>query len=128
MRLTFLAALGFGALVVLAHGGVSVVNTFVVLRAVEARADLVATQRLRARSPLTLDFIGVVDQNIPVGTVVGVAVDFLRGLRKLAIGDGLRQPSVLTVVFQVGITVWSAIDCMGPLVQYNNHAGREMEF
>ena len=101
MRLTFLAALGFGALVVLAHGGVSVVNTFVVLRAVEARADLVATQRLRALSPLTLDFIGVVDQNIPVGTVVGVTVDFLPGVRELEIGDGVRPPSLLTVVFQV---------------------------
>ena len=101
MRHTFLAALVFGAFVVLAHGGVCVVNTFVVLRAVEARADLVATQRLRALSPLTLDFIGVVDQNIPVGTVVRVAVDFLRGVRQLAIGDGLRPPFVLTVVFQV---------------------------
>ena len=101
IRLTLLAALVFGAFVVLAHGGVCVVNTFVVLRAVEGRADLVATQRLRALSPLTLDFIGVVDQNIPVGTVVRVAVDFLRGVRQLAIGDGLRPPLVLTVVFQV---------------------------
>ena len=69
--------------------------------AVDCRTDLVATQRRCALSPLTLDFIGVVDQNIPVGTVVRVAVDFLRGVRQLAIGDGLRPPLVLTVVFQV---------------------------
>ena len=40
--LTLLAALVFGALVVLAHGTVSVVDQLVVLRAVEAGAHLVA--------------------------------------------------------------------------------------
>ena len=66
-----------------------------------ARAHRVAELRLSALPPLTLDFIVVVDRNTPVGTVVGVAVDFLPGVRQIAIGDGLRPPSMVTVAVQI---------------------------
>ena len=74
-RLTLLAALFFGALGVLAHGGVRVVHRFIVLRAVVARADLVAALRLLALAIFTFLMVGVVDQGVAVGTFVGVAVD-----------------------------------------------------
>ena len=53
-RLTLLAALFFGALGVLAHGGVRVVHRFIVLRAVVARADLVACLLYTSPSPRDL--------------------------------------------------------------------------
>ena len=74
-RLTLLAALFFGALGVLAHGGVRVVHRFMIHRAVVARADLVAALRLLALAIFTFLVVGVVDQSVAVGTFVGVAVD-----------------------------------------------------
>ena len=70
-----MAALVFGALVVLAHGGVRVVHRFIVLWAVVAGADLVAAFRLLALAILAFLVVGVVDQGVAVGTLVGVAVD-----------------------------------------------------
>ena len=90
MRLTFLAALVFGALVVFAHGGVSVVNKIVVLGAVEARADQGAALGLLALAPLTLDVFSVVDENVVVGAFKGVAVDLRGGVQRITIGASWR--------------------------------------
>ena len=60
-RLTLFAALFFGALGVLANGGVRVVHRFIVLRAVVARADLVAALGLLALAVLAFLVVGVVD-------------------------------------------------------------------
>ena len=60
-RLTFFAALFFGALGILAHGGVRVVHGFIVLRAVVARADLVAALGLLALAIVAFLVVGVVD-------------------------------------------------------------------
>ena len=72
-HITLLAALFFGALGVLAHGRVRVVHQFIVLRAVVARADLVAALRLLALAIFTFLVVGVVDQGVAVRTFVGVA-------------------------------------------------------
>ena len=56
-----MAALFFGALGVLAHGGVRVVHRFIVLRAVVAGADLVAALGLLALAILAFLVVGVVD-------------------------------------------------------------------
>ena len=87
-RLTLFAALFFGALGVLAHGRVRVVHRFIVLRAVVARADLVAALGRFALARLALDVVGFVDQSVTVGTVVGVAVDSLRGTKRIIIARG----------------------------------------
>ena len=63
--LTLLAALFFGALVVLAHGTVSAVDQLVVFRAVKAGAHLLAALGLLAFSVLALYVVGVVDQSVP---------------------------------------------------------------
>ena len=62
--LTLLAALVFGALVVLAHGTVGVVHELVVFRAVVAGANLVAALGLLAFPVLALLMVGVVDQSV----------------------------------------------------------------
>ena len=60
-HLTLLAALLFGALGILAHGGVRVVHRFIVLRAIVARADLVAALGLLALAIVAFLVVGVVD-------------------------------------------------------------------
>ena len=77
--LTLLAALFFGALVVLAHGRVRVIDELVVLRAVVAGAHLLAALGLLAFPVLTLHVVRVVDQSVPRRTLDGVAVDRVCG-------------------------------------------------
>ena len=95
--LTRLTALVFGALIVFAHGRVRVVHRFVVIRAVVAGADLVAALGLLAFAPRALDVIGFVDQSVTVGTVVGVAVDPLRGMKRVPFERGWRPSQTLRV-------------------------------
>ena len=92
IRLTLFAALVFGTFVVLAHSGVGVVNKFIVLRAVETRADQVAALGRLALAPLTLDVFGVVDENVVVGAFEGVAVDLRRGVKRIPLVGGWRVP------------------------------------
>ena len=80
----------FGAVVDLAHCGVSVVNFFVVVRAVEGREDQVVAQGRVALAPLTLDIFSVVDENVVLGAFKGVAVDFRGGLQRIKIGASWR--------------------------------------
>ena len=70
-----LAALVGGATGVVAFDLVRATLQLVVLRAVVARADLVAALRLVALAIFTFLVVGVVDQGVAVGTFVGVAVD-----------------------------------------------------
>ena len=70
-----LAALVGGAPGVVAFDLVRATLQLVVLRAVVARADLVAALRLVALAIFTFLVVGVVDQGVAVGTFVGVAVD-----------------------------------------------------
>ena len=70
-----LAALVGGAPGVVAFDLVIATLQLVVLRAVVARADLVAALRLLALAIFTFLVVGVVDQGVAVGTFVGVAVD-----------------------------------------------------
>ena len=55
------------------------VHRFVIIRAVVARADLVAALGLLALAPHTRDIFSVVDENVVVGAFKGVAVDLRRG-------------------------------------------------
>ena len=82
----------FGAVVDLAHCGVSVVNFFVVVRAVEGREDQVVAQGRVALAPLTLDIFSVVDQDVVVGAFKGVAVYRRREVKQKSIGAGWRAP------------------------------------
>ena len=75
MQLTRLATLVCAATGVFAHCGVRVVYRFMVLRAVVARADLVAALGRLALAILTFLLVGHVDHSVTVGTVVGVAVN-----------------------------------------------------
>ena len=59
---------------VFAHRGVRVVHRFVVLSAAEAGADFVAAHRRLALAILTFLLVGLIDQSVPIGTAVGVAV------------------------------------------------------
>ena len=61
MRLTLLAALGVGTRGLLAQGGISVVHMFVEVRAVEARAGIVAALRTLAKVPRARGRIGLLD-------------------------------------------------------------------
>ena len=70
-----LAALVGGAPGVVAFDLIIATLQLVVLRAVVARADLVAALRLLALAIFTFLVVGVVDQGVAVGTFVGVAVD-----------------------------------------------------
>ena len=70
-----LAALVGGAPGVVAFDLVIATLQLVVLRAVVARADLVAALRLLALAIFTFLVVGVADQGVAVGTFVGVAVD-----------------------------------------------------
>ena len=70
-----LAALVGGAPGVVAFDLVIATLQVVVLRAVIARADLVAALGLLALAIFTFLVVGVVDQGVAVGTFVGVAVD-----------------------------------------------------
>ena len=70
-----LAALVGGAPGVVAFDLVIAIFQLVVLRAVDARADLVAALGLLALAIFTFLVVGVVDQGVAVGTFVGVAVD-----------------------------------------------------
>ena len=70
-----LAALVGGAPGVVAFDLVRATLQLVVLRAVVARADLVAALRLVALAIFTFLVVGVVDKCVAVGTFVGVAVD-----------------------------------------------------
>ena len=70
-----LAALVGGAPGVVAFDLVIATLQLVVLRAVVARADLVAALRLLALAIFTFLVVGVVDQGVAVRTFVGVAVD-----------------------------------------------------
>ena len=70
-----LAALVGGAPGVVAFDLVIATLQLVVLRAVVARADLVAALRLLALAIFTFLVVGIVDQGVAVGTVVGVTVD-----------------------------------------------------
>ena len=72
-----LAALVGGAPGVVAFDLVIATLQLVVLRAVVARADLVAALRLLALAIFTFLVVGVVDQGVAVGTFVGVAVDLV---------------------------------------------------
>ena len=92
IRLTLLAAPVFRAFAVLTHSGVGVVNKFIVLWAVETRADQVAALGRLALDPLTLDVFGVVDENVVVGAFEGVAVDLRRGVKRIPIVGGWRVP------------------------------------
>ena len=67
------------------------------VRADVARADLVAALGLLALAPLALDVVGFVDQSVTVGTVVGVAVDSLRGTKRIVIGRDWRPSQMLRV-------------------------------
>ena len=92
IRLTLLAALVFGAFVVLAHSRVGVVNKFIVLRAVETRADQVAALGRLALAPLTLDVFDVDYENLEVGAFKGIPVDLRRGVKRIPIVGGRRVP------------------------------------
>ena len=81
-----------GAFVVLARSCVGVLDKFIVLRAVEARADQVAALRRLALAPLTLDVFGVVDENVVVGAFEGIAVDLRRAVKRITIVAGWRAP------------------------------------
>ena len=70
-----LAALVGGAPGVVAFDLVIAIFQLVVLRAVDARADLVAALGLLALAIFTFLVVGVVNQGVAVGTFVGVAVD-----------------------------------------------------
>ena len=70
-----LAALVGGAPGVVAFDLVIATLQVVVLRAVIARADLVAALGLLALAIFTFLVVGVVDQGVAVGTFVGVTVD-----------------------------------------------------
>ena len=70
-----LAALVGGAPGVVAFDLIIATLQLVVLRAVVARADLVAALRLLALAIFTFLVVGVADQGVAVGTFVGVAVD-----------------------------------------------------
>ena len=74
-KLILLATLVCAATGVFAHCGLRVVYRFMVLRAVVARADLVAALGRLALAILTFLLVGHVDQRVAVGTVVGVAVN-----------------------------------------------------
>ena len=80
MGISLFAAQTFGALIALAHSGVCVIDKLVTLRAGATRADLVEALTLFALAPATLDVIGVANQGVTVGVLVGVAVDLLRGV------------------------------------------------
>ena len=73
------------------------VHRFVVVRSVVARAHIVAALGLLALAPLALDVVGFVDQSVTVGTVVGDAVDSLRGMERIVIGRGWRPSQMLRV-------------------------------
>ena len=75
MQLTRLATLVCAATGVFTHRGVRVVYRFIILRAVVARADLVAALGHLALAILTFLLVGHVDQSVTVGTVVGAAVN-----------------------------------------------------
>ena len=90
VSLTLLAAPVFRAFVVLTHSGVGVVNKFIVLWAVETRADQVAALGRLALAPLTLDVFSVVDENVVVGAFKGVAVDLRGGVQRITIGASWR--------------------------------------
>ena len=96
MRLTLLAALGVGALGMLAQGGTSVVHMFVVVRAVEARAGIVAALRSLANVPRALGRSGFLDQCVTVGTAEGAAF-FLQGVKRIVIGRDWRPSLMLQV-------------------------------
>ena len=70
-----LAALVGGAPGVVAFYLVVATLQLVVLRALVARADLVAALGLLALAIFAFLVVGVVDQSVAVGTFVGVAVD-----------------------------------------------------
>ena len=70
-----LAALVGGAPGVVAFDLIIATLQLVVLRAVVARADLVAALRLLALAIFTFLVVGVADQGVAVGTFVGVTVD-----------------------------------------------------
>ena len=70
-----LAALVGGAPGVVAFYLVVATLQLVVLRALVARADLVAALGLLALAIFAFLVVGVVDQGVAVGTFVGVAVD-----------------------------------------------------
>ena len=71
---TFFAALVFGALRALAHGGVVVVYQGVALRAVVVGADLLAALGLLALAVVAPHVLGVVDQSVTVRAVARAAV------------------------------------------------------
>ena len=73
-KLILLATLVCAATGVFAHRGVRVVHRFVVLSAAEAGADFVAAHRRLALAILTFLLVGLIDQSVPIGTAVGVAV------------------------------------------------------
>ena len=72
--LTHLAATFFGASGGPAHSGVRVFHRQVFRRALEAGADHIAALGLRAQAPPTRPFGGVVDQNVTIRALEGVAV------------------------------------------------------
>ena len=73
-KLILLATLVCAATGVFAHRGVRVVHRFVVLSAAEAGGDFVAAHRRLALAILTFLLVGLIDQSVPIGTAVGVAV------------------------------------------------------
>ena len=74
MPLTHLAATFFGAPGGVAHSGVRVFHRQVFSRAIEAGAEHIAALGLRANAPPTRPVGGVVDQNVTIRALEGVAV------------------------------------------------------
>lgn len=73
-------------------------NWFVVIGEVVAGPHLIAAHILFPLATLTLDVVGVVDQSITNGALVGVALDIRCGAKRVFVATGSRHSPVYTLV------------------------------